>query len=265
MEYILPILLLSGLGLFFGLILGFFSKKFAVKVDKRIEKVLDMLPGANCGACGSAGCGAFAEDVINKSADHSLCAPGGEETVKEISKFLGIESEIKDKKRVEIYCNGSNDKCGLKFEYKGVEDCKAVNLIYGGNKNCSYGCLAYFSCQKACPFDAIGINKDKFPYIIKDKCVACGKCIDTCPKNLISFVSAKKKVHILCSSLDSGAIVNKACKVGCIGCRKCVKECPVEAIHMDGFLAKIDYDKCINCGKCIKVCPKAVILKEVGK
>ena len=52
-----------------------------------------------------------------------------------------------------------------------------------------------------------------------------------------------------------------ACSVGCIGCKKCEKECHFDAIHVEGNVAKIDYEKCKNCGMCAKVCPRGIILK----
>ena len=259
MQFIYAVALMLGLGLAFGLILGYFSKKFHVHIDPRIEKVGELLPGANCGACGRSGCAAFAEEIVKENADPALCSPGGEETAQNIANFLGIKAESKEKTVTQIYCNGSNDKCGLKFEYQGVQDCKSLTILHGGNRDCNFGCLGLLDCMRACPFDAIEIGEDQLPHIIKDKCVACAKCISACPKKLITLIPYKKTVHILCSSHDKGAIVNKTCKAGCIGCMKCVKECPVTAIAMDNFLANIDYEKCINCGKCVKVCPKNVI------
>jgi Na+-translocating ferredoxin:NAD+ oxidoreductase subunit B len=265
MEIIIVILLMAVLGCVFGLILGFFSKKFAVKIDKRIEDVIELLPGSNCGACGYAGCAGLAEAIVNEGAEPSLCAPGGEETAEEIAKYMGITASKKEKQVVKIFCQGSKEKAPLKYEHSGIDDCNEVIMFHGGPKLCEYGCLALLSCQKACPFDAIYIKKDGLPVVDKEKCVACKKCIDVCPKNLIALVPKKSKVHILCCSHDKGAVTNKNCKVGCIACQKCIKECPVDAIYMEDNLAKINYEKCISCGKCVKICPKGVIENEKVK
>ncbi|MFR4418709.1 MAG: (Fe-S)-binding protein [Ruminococcus sp.] len=56
MEYILPIGIFIVFGIVFGVLLTVISKVFAVKVDERAQKITETLPGANCGACGYAGC-----------------------------------------------------------------------------------------------------------------------------------------------------------------------------------------------------------------
>jgi electron transport complex protein RnfB len=64
MSILIPVAVISGLGLVFGLGLSYASKVFAVKVDERISKVREMLPGANCGACGFSGCDGLAEAAL---------------------------------------------------------------------------------------------------------------------------------------------------------------------------------------------------------
>ena len=58
------VLVLGTLGLIFGAILAYASKKFAVDVDERVESILDVLPGANCGGCGFPGCGGLANAIV---------------------------------------------------------------------------------------------------------------------------------------------------------------------------------------------------------
>ena len=70
---------------------------------------------------------------------------------------------------------------------------------------------------------------------------------------------ADNKYHVQCNSRDKGVEVNKVCSTGCIGCSLCVKACPKEAVKVEDFLAKIDYEKCVNCGLCAGKCPKKII------
>src|SRR3989338_8596064 len=92
-----------------------------------------------------------------------------------------------------------------------------------------------------------------------EKGTGCGLCIPPCPKNLIELIPENKDVHIFCRSLDKGADTKKVCNVGCIACDKCRKVCPYDAITIDSFLARIDYNKCTNCGLCVPVCPTNII------
>ncbi len=101
--------------------------------------------------------------------------------------------------------------------------------------------------------------RDGLPFVIEEKCTACGNCVEACPRGLFTLVSEKKFVHVGCASKDKGGVVNKICAVGCIGCKKCENECPFDAIHVVDNIAVIDYEKCKNCGKCVKVCPKGTI------
>ena len=61
MTIVYAVLALGIMGLVFGLVLAFASKIFAVEVDERIPAVQECLPGANCGACGFAGCDGYAK------------------------------------------------------------------------------------------------------------------------------------------------------------------------------------------------------------
>ena len=51
-----------------GLLLAVASKYLTVEQDERIDKVIEMLPGYNCGACGKAGCAAFGEALVTGEA-----------------------------------------------------------------------------------------------------------------------------------------------------------------------------------------------------
>lgn len=128
----IPVVIIGGLGLIFGLVLSIASKKFEVKVDERIEKVRELLPGANCAACGHTGCDGFAEAVVEGKAGVSGCPASGAETAAKIAEILGVEAEEVERKIARVMCGGTYDTCRTKFDYSGIRDCAAIEPFYGG-------------------------------------------------------------------------------------------------------------------------------------
>jgi electron transport complex protein RnfB len=251
---------LAGLGIVFGIALALVAAKFAVEVDPKVEKVRETLPGANCGACGFAGCMGYAEAVVgNPDVAVSMCAPGKAPVAEKIAVITGKKAEKMDPKIARVYCQGGTSLSQRKFIYTGVQDCAAAVLAAGGDKSCEYGCLGYGTCMRACPFDAITMSADNLPLINPGKCTACGKCVAACPKQVIELAPTAKAVVISCHSRDKGVDVKKKCQVGCIACGICVRTCPVNAIAIDNNLARIDHGKCIVCGLCVKKCPTNAI------
>ena len=253
------VLVLGILGILTSIGLGIASKKFAVEIDPKIEEVNEVLPQANCGGCGYAGCINFAEAVVKGEAPANGCVVGGEDVAREIGKILGIKVEAGVRKVAVVKCSGSSDKCGVKFNYYGVRDCRAANSVGGGFKNCSYGCLGLGSCVNACPFGAISIGENGLPVVDEEICTGCGNCVKVCPRNIIELVPVNKKVRVLCVSKDRGVDVKKICKAGCIACGRCERICPVNAAKLIDNHSVINFEKCLNCGLCATVCPQKVI------
>jgi Na+-translocating ferredoxin:NAD+ oxidoreductase subunit B len=264
---IISISVLGTMGVLFGLGLAYASKKFHVKVDKKISEISKILPGLNCGGCGYPNCDSYAESVV-KGEKNNLCKPGGEKVECEISKIMGNEFDEfqkKEKMVAQRYCNGGKKESKIKFEYKSIKTCKAAILVNNGNKQCVYSCLGFGDCSLVCPVNAIIMDKNDLPNIDKDKCIGCEKCVLECPRSVLHMAPKKSRVHVRCMNKEPAKNMLKKCVVGCISCGLCVKECPVDAIHIINNLAQIDYSKCISCGKCAKVCPRKIIIIEEFK
>lgn len=260
-SFAAPVATLTTLGVLFGLVLAYAAKRFAVPVDPKLEKVLAKLPGANCGACGRAGCAGFAEALLRGELDLRACNVTAQESKKSIAELLGLNVEQRTKLVASVHCCGG-DNAKDKFIYDGMKDCLAANLVLGGQKECRYGCLTYGTCVRACPFNAIVMTAQGYPQVIEEKCTACGICVNVCPKSLFTLIpydSQKARIYVACASKDIGRIVINACPVGCIACRKCEKACPHNAVTVVDNLARIDYEKCSGCLECAKVCPTKVI------
>ncbi|NLJ89163.1 MAG: RnfABCDGE type electron transport complex subunit B [Epulopiscium sp.] len=258
-SIVYPIVSIGGLGILFGAGLGYASKKFAVEVDERIPKVRDLLPGANCGGCGFAGCDAFATAVVEEGVDICSCPVNSDESAGKIAALLGVDPSCSIKRVALVKCKGTCSNSQNKYDYYGIMDCNDAAAIPGGGaKACSYGCLGLGSCKKVCPFDAIRIE-DGIAVIDEDKCTACGNCVDACPKAVIELVPKQNKVRVLCNSNDKGKEVKEACSVGCIGCKLCVKSCEYDAIDFEDNLAHINYEKCSHCMACVEKCPTKII------
>lgn len=249
---------LVAIGAFFGLALAIASRKFRAAVDPRVEEITELLPGANCGACGFPGCSGYAEALVKGTADLGVCSPSSAEVAAKIAEILGKEAVARQKSVAFLHCAGGK-VAKRKFIYDGIQTCAAASLAAGGDLGCEFGCLAFYDCVRACPFAAIEIDEIGMPRVNPQKCVGCGICVGVCPKNLLKMVPQNKSVHVACSNTERGKFVRLVCDIGCIGCFKCFKTCRYDAIEMRKGLAVILPEKCTVCRECIPVCPKNII------
>lgn len=256
----IAVLLLGAMGLIFGWILAFASKKLAVESDPRIGEIIAVLPGANCGACGYPGCSGLAEAIVNGTAPVGSCPVGKAPVATKIALIMGVEFDNKFKsKYAKVVCQGGKQEQIDRFYYMGVKDCAAAGILNGGPKTCEFGCLGLGNCVRACKFDALKINENGLPEVNLKLCTGCGACVSACPRGLMKLVDEDQQVMVLCKSHAKGPDVRKTCKVGCIGCGICAKNCPEQAISLINNLAEINPDKCIACGTCVEKCPMKTI------
>jgi len=256
---IYSIIVVGGLGLISGVVLAIASEKFAVEIDPRVEKVEAALPGVNCGACGHPSCAGAARAIAEGRAPVNACVAGGEATMRLVAEVLGVKAESLAPRVAKIQCRGDIGIAKLKYEYHGIDDCRAAYILFNGAKSCAYGCLALGTCAKACPFDAIEYDFHRVPVVNFKKCTGCGVCVDVCPRSLIDLYDAGHETFVLCKSHDKGNAVKKICEVGCIACGVCERACPFNAISVQDGLAVVDHMKCTKCGLCVMLCPQKCI------
>lgn len=287
LQIIIPALILFVLALVFAIALAYLGKRLAVKRDARIDEVRAKLSGANCGGCGYPGCDGFATALVEGKAKLSDCAATSKERKDEIATILGVTNSGEATKVV-VCCRGGNDAKD-KYEYMGYGDCRSMELLAGGRKQCAWGCLGMGSCVDACHDHAIEVNLNGYSEVHQDKCISCGRCIAACPKQIIKRIPASAEYYVACSNHQKGKEVRDVCSKGCIACGLCVRVCTAEmnnaanekkaaqesidgkdnvkiesAISIVDNLAVIDYSKCVNCGKCAEKCPQKCILSVFG-
>jgi Na+-translocating ferredoxin:NAD+ oxidoreductase subunit B len=263
---LITIISLSLLALISAVILYFVAQKFKVFEDPRIDEVQAILPAANCGGCGFAGCRNFAEALVKAETFDGLnCPVGGGAVMGQIASMLGKSAPLVDPLVAVLLCNGSPEYRLRTSTYDGASDCRISNSLYIGETDCSYGCMGLGDCVRSCTFGAMNMDiTSELPVIIDDKCVACGACVKACPRNLIELrKKAKKdrKIYVACSNCDKGGPARRACKVACISCSKCFNVCEFDAIKIENNLAYIDAKKCTFCRKCVSECPTSSILE----
>ncbi len=242
MTLLIAGMLMFGLTVVFTFLLGVAKKRLAVFEDPRIALVQEVLPAANCGGCGFAGCADFAKAVVEQRAECTGCPVGGSRTAEKIAQVLGVEVVRTYPYRPVIHCRAKrSDKLGM-VEYEGVASCVEANVV-GVTQGCTYGCLGFGDCVRACPYDAMRMEGD-LPVINYENCTGCGACVRACPRNIIEQIPFKQErmLVIACSNKEPGKCVKAVCKVGCIGCGLC-QRLFADLFQVRNNLAYLNYDK----------------------
>ncbi len=164
------ILVMILLGVVLGAILGYASIKFKVEGNPMVKKVGAVLPQTQCGQCGYAGCGPYAEAVARGEAAPNLCVPGGDAVAKNLADLLGVEFQPV----------GGGEGAGP----------KPRQVAFIDENNC-IGCTA---CIKACPVDAIVGASKLMHTVLPDRCTGCELCVPACPVDCISMVPLEESI-----------------------------------------------------------------------
>jgi Na+-translocating ferredoxin:NAD+ oxidoreductase subunit B len=260
MSILISLFALGGLTLILALMLILANKKLYVYEDPRIDVVEDLLPHANCGACGFPGCRPFAEALVSESVLPGKCTVSSTEGQLAIANYLGVALGAEDKRVARLACAGGTNVAQNRASYQGLETCQAAALVSGGGKGCFWGCLGHGDCEVVCDFDAIKMDPYSIPIVDVDKCTACGDCVEVCPKDLFSLQPVNRKLWVACKSLEAGDEILEECQVGCTACGKCAMDAPENLITMKNNLPVINYSENHNTQVPIQRCPTGAIV-----
>jgi electron transport complex protein RnfB len=267
MTILIALLTLGGLTLLLAAMLVVANKRLYVYEDPRIDSVEDMLPHANCGACGFPGCRPFAEALVSGEVLPGKCTVSSDEGRAAIAQFLGVALGAEEKQVARLACAGGTNVALNRATYQGLASCKAAALVSGGGKGCFWGCLGHGDCEVVCDFDAITMDEHGLPVVDVDKCTACGDCVEVCPKDLFSLQPMSHQLWVACKNLEHGDEVLEDCQVGCTACGKCAMDAGSDLITMVHNLPVVNYAGRHQTQDPIQRCPTGAIVwldKEKG-
>jgi Na+-translocating ferredoxin:NAD+ oxidoreductase RNF subunit RnfB len=259
-TYLVQTLILGGVGLTFGALIAITHRYMKVWEDPRISAVTEMLPGSNCGACGFAGCRAFAEGLIEERSQPAECTQLGPDGVGDVATYLGVAAGEAAKRVARLLCAGGANVAVQRAEYRGLATCGAAAAVAGGGKGCWWGCLGLADCEVACDYDAIVMDRNGLPRVIPEACTACGDCVEACPKDLFTIMTVDQRLIVQCKSALEGDPAEELCSVACTACGRCVQDAAPGVVSMRNGLAVVDYDQNDRAGaEAIARCPTGAI------
>ncbi len=252
---------MAALGLILASILVVANKRLYVYEDPRIDQVEDLLPKANCGACGTPGCRSFAEKLVKGEVEPSQCTVNAKPMNQVIADFLGVALGKQEKRVARLACAGGAHVAHVRASYDGIKSCRAAALVTGGGKGCTWGCLGMGDCAEVCDFEAITMNRFGLPVVDEDRCTACGDCVEVCPKGLFSLHPVSHRLWVACRNREFGEAAEGECDVICTACGRCEADSPEGLITVVDNLAVIDYSRNALASKvAIERCPTGAIV-----
>ncbi len=240
-SFVIAPAIMTGIGLFFAVILAVAYRFLKVQEDPRIEETEDLLPGSNCGACGQPGCHAFAEQLVQGIEPPSKCTVASQEVVDSVAELLDVDPGQQEKRVARLHCAGGKGQAYQIAEYQGFDSCLAASVVSGGGKGCPWGCFGLGDCQKVCTFDAITTNFNGLPVVDPAKCTACGDCVDVCPRDLFELVPLTQHLFVQCKAPLAGDLAVALCITACDACERCVADAAPGLIRMEDNLPVVDY------------------------
>jgi electron transport complex protein RnfB len=234
-------LFLGGLGSALATVLAMANRKLYVFVDPRIDELEQMLPRTNCGACGTPGCRAFAEQLIAHRIIPAECTVCTVEEREAIADYLGVAVGEAEKRVARLACAGGRNVARQRALYEGLSTCRAAHLVAGGGKSCVWGCLGLGDCADVCDYDAIHMNPRGLPVVDEVKCTACNDCVEVCPKHLFSIHPVSHRLWVACANEADGDAAKRDCEVACDGCGRCAADAPQGLVSIQRNLAVVDY------------------------
>ena len=265
-EIVGSVAILGGVGMTFGGLIALANARMRVEEDPRLDDLSDLLPGANCGACGFAGCRAFAEATLGGTVAPAGCSVMGEFELDDFADYLGVDAGEADKKVARLLCAGGSDVALRKADYVGIDSCAAAVAVGGGGKACTWGCVGLSDCAVACDFEAIIMSPFGLPVVDLDPCTACGDCVDACPLDLFTILPADHHLLVQCKNLLEGDAAESVCSVACNACKRCVQDAEAGLISMVSGLAVVDYERVdLENPKAVERCPTGAIVWVEGQ
>lgn len=259
MLFLTAVAAIGGLAIVLATLLAVANRKLYVQEDPRIDAVEDLLPHANCGACGFPGCRPFAEALVQGRVLPGRCSVSDDDGRAAIATFLGVDVGAEEKRVARLACAGGTNVAQNRSHYLGLQSCAAEALVAGGGKSCFWGCLGLADCERACNFAAIAMDAHGLPVVDEDRCTACGDCVVACPKDLFSLHAISHRLWVACKSQAAGDEILADCQVACTACGRCAMDAPA-LIHMQHNLPVVDYAQDHQTKAPIQRCPTGAIV-----
>ena len=260
MVVLTAVLAIGGLTFLLASLLILANRKLYVAEDLRIDVVEEMMPHDNKAARAYSGDVSFAEALVAGVVAPGKCSVSNQQGREAIADYLGIAVGEQVRIVARLACAGGTNVARNRVNYSGEPSCLAASQVSGGGKACSWGCLGYGDCERACDFDAIHMNSHGLPVVDAAKCTGCGDCVDICPKDLFSLHPEDHRLWVACKNLEHGDAVLAACEVACTACERCVVDAPGGLICMRDNLPVIDYTRPHATRVPIERCPTGAIV-----